>query len=281
MDEELIRTILHDEHLLLGAVMGEGACGRSVPLSYPVVSAGERSFGEALLCDLTGHGSLLLSGASAPSFVSAAFAGRVLAVGEVAFEAVLTGDGAVVSIVLLARTGDAEYACWDLSGKGDALHAWLGFLARVEEGGVRAFPDLALEDAAEALVPLLLWGPEATNVLSDYLGTQLPPAPGTIANRNLDAIGCLVATLPEVGECGYLVLVPPRYARVLWRSFLSFPVVTPMGRRELVFAVSGLFPQLGGDAFVEGKRAVCPRDALVEAGLVRAEQTFVGARGLA
>ncbi|MBQ9004946.1 MAG: aminomethyltransferase family protein [Atopobiaceae bacterium] len=279
MDDELIRTILHDEHLLLGAVMGEGACGRSVPLSYPAASSADPHAQEAMLCDLSGHGSMLMSGASAPSFVAAAFAGKLLAVGEVAYEAVLTGDGALVAIVLLARTGDAEYACWDLSGRGDALHAWLGFLSAIEEKGVRAFPDLSIEDASEALVPLLLRGDGATAVLADYLADQEPPVPGTIANLNLDAIGCLVATLPTRGERGYLVLVPPRYARVLWRSFLSFASVVPVGHHELLATFAALFPQLE-DAFVKTDRVVATRGALLGSGLARPDMTFVGARGL-
>ena len=279
MEDELIRTILHDEHLLLGAVMGEGALGRSMPLSYPSAGRGDAQDEGALLCDLSGLGSILLCGSSAPSFVAAAFAGKVLSVGEVAYEAVLTGDGSLVSVVLLARTGDAEYAFWDLSGRGDALHAWIRFLSEVEQGGNRAFPDIEVEDAAEALVPLLLWGKEATAVLTDYLGDQEPPVPGTVANRNLDALGCLVATLPTRVEHGYLVLVPPRFARILWRSFLSFTTVVPVGKQGIVSTFGKLFPRLG-DTFGGQDRIVIPKEALLDEGLVRQDMTFVGARGL-
>ena len=259
--------------------MGEGALGRLVPLSYPAATLGSPSTDGALLCDLTGHGSLLMSGPSSPQFVAAAFAGRLLAIGEVSLEAVLTGDGALVSVALLARTGDAEYACWDLTGTGDALHAWLSFLSNVEQGGSRVFPELSIEDASEALVPLLLWGNYASTVLSDYTANQAIPAAGTIASLNLDAIGCLVAA-PRLGaEPAFLVLVPPRYARVLWRSFLSFPAVMPVGKLDLVSYVASLYPQLG-DLSVSGQRVVVSGAALAEAGLIREERNFVGARGL-
>lgn len=279
MDEELEQTILHDEHLLLGAKMGEGAFGRFVPLTYPSAGTGEHLLEGAALFDLAGHGSLLFSGASAPSFVDAAFAGKVLEIGQVSLEAVLTGDGALVSVALLARTGDAEYACWDVSGRGDALHAWLSFLSMVEQGGTRAFPDLTIEDASEALVPLLLWGDAATAVISDYLGDQALPDAGTVRNLNLDALGCLVATPRLNASPSFLVLVPPPYARVLWRSFLSFPVVVPCGRDELLELVSDALPSFEG-ALQEQGRVTTSQDVLESAGLIRKEPTFVGARGL-
>jgi aminomethyltransferase len=178
----------------------------------------------------------------------------------------------------VARTGTEELACWDLAGRGDILSSWLAFVAGIEQRGVRPFDGCEVEDASEALVPLFLWGPQASNVLSDYLGEQTVPGKGTVTNRTLDRIGCLVAT-PDFGETPcHLVLVPPLYARVLWRSFLSFQSVSPVGMRALVREVASRYPFL---APAEGEdRLTATRQELAYHGLLRSEPTFIGARGL-
>ncbi len=272
-------SLLHDEHVLLGAATDEGVDGRSMPTSYPTSDVRGAFADGAALIDLTGLGSRLISGTSAEAFVNAAFTCRSLTVGEVALTAVLTGDGALASIALLARTGDREFACWDLLGRGDILFAWLGFVAGVEQGGQRAFPDVVLEDASEALVPLLLWGPQAPAVLADYLRDQELPEVGRIDGYALDDIGCLVASLPlGKGDC-YLVLVPPRYARVLWRSFLSFAVVAPVAPADLLARLVEVLPHLAGLPMSMGKLTIT-KDELAKAGLIRDTLDFVGARGL-
>ena len=73
--------------------------------------------------------------------------------------------------------------------------------------------------------------------------------------------------------------VPPLYARVLWRSFLSFQSVSPVGMRALVREVASRYPFL---APAEGEdRLTATRQELAEHGLLRSEPTFIGARGLA
>lgn len=275
----MAKSILHDEHLLLGALMADGADGRTHALHY-LSSADMQGDALTLLSDLTGLGSRLIYGAGSEAFVSAAFAGERLAIGEVSVEAVLAGDGALVSVALLARTGDAEYACWDLCGRGDVLSSWLSFLAGIEQKGIRAFQDVQIEDASEALVPLLLWGPEATSVLCDYLHGQTPPEPGTVRNLTLDAIGCLVAHPMLDNQPCYLVLVPPRSARVLWRSFLSFTSVTPVGTQGLLTRVATTLPTIA-PACESGDRVIVAGKELKRAGLVRSDPSFVGARSLA
>ena len=274
------KGILHDEHLLLGGQMAEAAGGLLAPQRYEGVDEAAAFAEGVALVDLSGMGSCLVTGPAASALCNAVFAGRTLDLGEVACELALLGDGAIASLALLARTGRDELACWDLAGRGDTLISWMGFVAAIEQQGVRPFDGCELDDAAEALVPLLLWGPQATNVLADYLGEQLPPGPGTIANRKLDRIACLVAT-PQLGEqpC-HLVLVPPAYARVLWRSFLSFQTVSPVGLEALVEQVKTVYPFLQGSGEA-ADRIACPRKQLESLGLLREDGSFIGARGLA
>jgi aminomethyltransferase len=77
-----------------------------------------------------------------------------------------------------------------------------------------------------------------------------------------------------------MVLVPPAFARVLWRSFLSFTYVTPVGREALRSWALGT--KLGDVVgwLEQQDRVQVPRQELISRGLVRADGGFVGERGL-
>lgn len=270
---------LYAEHLLLGGTFAEDESHLATPLHYgdPHEIA---AFGEGCaLCDLSGMAGILVSGPGASTFVSAACAQRNLAIGECAFGAIVTGDGSVTAIPLVARTGDEEYLVWDPSARGLALLPWLSFLGNIEQQGYRPFEGVCIEDVSDSLVPLLLWGPEAKTVLSDYVASseQLPKA-GTIANVRLDRIECLVAQLPRNGAPCYLVLAPPAASRALWRSFLSFTVVTPVGSQQLSRHASVALPW--AEATLATERLELALEQLLAWELVRSEGGYVGARAL-
>lgn len=272
-------SVLRAEHELLGAAFDEGAHGTQRVSRYPREGA---PAGGALLCDLTGATYLLLSGPDASALAEAALCGRALAVGEAAFEGALTGDGALLSAPLVMRTGDGEYALLDPSPHGEALEAWLGFLAGVERGGVRPFGSASIEGAAEMLVPLLLAGPAARAVLADYVASADElPRPGRVASLRLDAIPALVCCPPAAGggADALVVLVPPARARTLWRSLLSFTEVEPVGHARLAGLLADALPwaaALGGSG-----PARAGRRELGAWGLLREGGGFVGERGLA
>lgn len=272
--------VLHDEHLLLGADLAVSDLGELVTVSY----AGEKDVREAMaegaaLADLSGSMCALAAGDGMPGLVGSALCGRELAVGEASFEGCLAGNGALVSVPLALRTGDGECVVVDPSARGAALSGWLGFLAGLEAEGGRAFPDLEIADASEMLVPLLLAGARAEEVLSDYARTEPLPGAGAVAPVHLDAIGALVARLPEPFSApGFLVFVPPASARVLWRSLLSFNEVAPVGHAALARMWADCLPW--GELLAPGTPRVVTRGQLARWGLVRDGEDFVGARAL-
>ena len=271
---------LYAEHLALGATFGEGR----VPARYgaePDVGDLAKALGEgALLCDVSDAAMLLLSGEPAQNFCEAAFAARRLRMGECAFEAVLTGDGSVASLPLLARTGIGEYVCADLSQRAEVLEGWLSFLSAVEQDGTAPFAGLELEDVSGSHAALLLWGQGAPEVLGDYVvgGAQALPARGCVASCQLDRLPCIVCHL-ELGERpAFAILVPPVHAAVLWRSLLSFAQVEPVGHAALRSLLHDALPWTSALATTEPLRMRA--DELASHGLARSSADFVGARGL-
>ncbi|EHF01826.1 hypothetical protein HMPREF1008_01450 [Olsenella sp. oral taxon 809 str. F0356] len=276
----MMRSELHDEHLVLGADFPEGGGVLVGPSSYAVEGADDPFRGGCGLCDLSGMLVLLASGAPAVPWAQAAFAGERLAVGECSFQPALLGDGSLASIPLLGRTGDDEYAIWDLSPRSQTLSAWLSFLANVEQGGFRPYEGLGTEDVTERLVPLALWGESAEAVLRDYLsGEGALPAAGRMGELLLDGrIGCLAARLPLDGEDCFLLMVPPALVCRLWRSLLSFGSVTPVGHARVVSRLGELLPW---SRWLSQTDRVAPTEGELEGqGLLRASGDFVGARGL-
>ena len=272
------RSILHSELEYLGAQFSSSTEGFNFAESF----FGEKPLEEALkdcaLVDLSGISYTLVSGAVAQNFVEAVFAGKQLEVGETSFECALTGDGSLSSIGLLARSGQNEYVVVDASERSLILEEWFAVIASVEQNGVAPYAEVALEDATPLLTPLLLAGKKAKKVLLDYLGEQELPQDSSLCNLLLDqSIPALVANVSSKKIPAYLVMVPPVHTVILFRSLLSFEVVHPLGRKQLLEALKMYLPWFS--ELVSHTKVVIAKDKLEGWGLLRDSYDFIGARG--
>ncbi|MBO7675780.1 MAG: hypothetical protein J6S63_12365 [Atopobiaceae bacterium] len=267
---------LYEEHLVLGASFGKDAI---VSTYAHEASLGRPEHLSASLTDLSHMRLLLFSGADANAFAQAAFAQEPLEVGHSSLGAVLTGDGHVASIPLLARTGSQEYVALDLSPRADVLSAWLSFLANVSSNGYAPYANMDTQDATGTHVVLLLRGPAAPQVLEDYLGEQTLPRAGRVASVMLDRIPCIVLNVSEHDDLAYLVMAPPHSSVALWRSLLSFTEVTPLGTAALERLAMDRHPWLRMLFDATGSLYIEEED-LMRWGLVRKADDFVGARAL-
>ena len=272
---------LYNEHLLLGAQYFESEPLLAAPPSYGNQKDELDAFEEGCaLSDLCGMTMLLITGENSYGFCSASLANSSLAVGQSEFTAVLSGDGSLCATPLASRTGDNEHLLCDPTERGLGLEPWLSFLASIEQKGFRPFEGVKVEDVSTSLLPLLLWGPKAQAVLGDYVSSlDKLPKPGHVASVMLDRIQCIVCAPDCHGETCYLLLVPPQAARVLWRSFLSFPVVQPAGLQSLVTHAESVLPWL--DDALSPDRIEPTLSLLSSWKLARKEGGFVGARALA
>ena len=271
-------SVLHEEHRLLGANFNEAG----QPIHYASGEFSSKDLGShTLLCDLSHTQTLVFGGDVAESYASAVFAGKKLTSGHCAFEAVLTGDGSLTSCPLLMRTGPQEYVACDWSPRSDILSGWMSFVSSIEQQGYAPYADLQMEDATGTHCVMLLAGRNADLVLGDYLsqGVLLPPA-GFVASCNLDAFPCVVSHVPQMERLGtaYLMFVPPACAVPLWRSFLSFPEVTPVGTDDFLQAERDV---LAWTRLLDSQDAVrIDANALAKDGLLREDHDFIGARGI-
>jgi aminomethyltransferase len=267
---------LYREHLALGARFGDDA----VVTSYAHEEEGVvQEHGQAVLCDITHAQVLYFAGPDAPAFAHAAFAIEPLSVGACAFGAVLTGDGKVTSIPLLARTGSQEYIALDSTPRASVLDGWLSFLAHVSSDGYAPYAHMQAQDVTAKHVVLSLQGEAAPSVLGDYVGEQTLPIPGHVASVLLDRIPCIVLNVGTYETPSFVIMVPPNAAVVLWRSLLSFTEVAPVGTQTFVRMESRRHPWLARLCDTSD-RLDFSREALVRDALIRGTDDFVGARAL-
>ncbi len=267
---------LYAEHALLGARFDEDGTVADYACERDGQSGPEGDV--AYLADISHLTTLLFSGEGSSDFAHAGFGGRELATGECAFEAVLTGDGSVASVPLLARTGEREYVSFDLSARSEVLVGWLSFLKSVSKDGYAPYATVQTEEATGTHAVLALWGNAATATLADYTSAVSLPREGEIASCTLDKLPCIIARPPIPGVTCYMILLSPRMAVVLWRSLLSFAEVNPVGMRGLQ---ESLRARLGWYAALDGTQQVrMGRQELLRARLIRRTPDYVGARGL-
>lgn len=274
--------VLYGEHALLGADFSSSDDGSVIRVvSYPSEKGGPVDSGRAYLHDLSGSSYVLVSGPHASDLIEAAFCGPKISVGESAWQCALTAEGGLTSLPLVIRTGANEYVLLDPSDRGDVVVAWLGFLSQIEQNGFVPYAGTKVEEATDMLTPLLMAGNAATAVLSDYVSHPRDlPAVGQVKNVYLDKISAVASriAIPGITFPVFVLLVPPAQASILWRSFLSFNEVSPVGCVAVCRAMAEMLPWGG---LLSEKDKVLPSAAQLESwGLLRSTRDFVGSRCL-
>lgn len=278
-------SMLQQEHMALGAALEELEDLNVVAQYHDLETEYEALSNGTALIDISWARLLLIQGQPLENFAQAALTCAPLKVGQASPTALLAGDGALINVDLAARTGDQELLLVDTSARFDVLDGWLDFLEHIESDGVAPYAHISHSEQTEALVCLQLTGARAQELLTDYVADKnLLPKPGRVTQVNLDIIACILIGLPTASgsehahRASYLVLVPATYAAILWRSFLSFTYVEPVGHRAWNAAERAHVPWY--EHIQKTKPLMVPASVLESWGLVRQQQNFIGARGL-
>lgn len=280
--------VLSQEHALLGATLEPAANGYLEASYYGDGSQEPEAFNQgAALCDVGSLVSTCISGKEAADFVSAVFTGPVPFAGQLVCSLALTGTGTVVSPALVAGIGPQDFCIWAPAETAEGLGSWLHGIAAIEQDGKAPFASVAFEPGAPFSTMLAMVGPQAPQVLEDYLaeGVKLP-APGTLGNISLDAIDTVMlhpkvpgASQKDPHNHAYLMVIPNQKVTVLWRSFLSFNSVTPVGTSAFWGWIQEKCPGIV-DLLDEPTKPQTPQGLHLKDWL-RPTDDFIGARALA
>jgi aminomethyltransferase len=213
VDADLRQTPLQDEHLALGAKMGEFA-GWSMPIEYAGVLAEHRAVREAVgMFDLTHLGKIEVAGAAALELLQRVVTGDLaeVPVGGAQYGMVLTDEGGIVDDLITYRTGEDRFLVVPNASNTEAVLEILSE-ERPEPAAVEHRPDL---------VTIAVQGPRSLD-----LATRILPEVGaldfmTCASSSYRDVVVLVARSGYTGERGVELFVPEGVARALWRELIE------------------------------------------------------------
>lgn len=122
-------------------------------------------------CDISRLGKIHVSGASAPEFIrvmTTVEPWRVETPGQAARALVLNGEGEILDLIMIARTGEQEFLLIGNAEPAAELVEWLQAHAKLADNeGVLVFEDIEIQDSTAPVAALALYGPEAQMVLDE------------------------------------------------------------------------------------------------------------------
>lgn len=186
----------------------------------------------------------------------------------------------MVSVALVARSGDNEYFYLDVSNHGGLLSSCIAnYLFEKKRQGASS-ETVSLEDADQLLVPLFWQGPVHTKYLVIISMTRSQPSSiGKLSFCLLDArIAALIGHIPLKDLDAYIVLVNPQQVQILWRSLLSFSMVVPIGEADLMRILSHELSWLSASHNVD--ETSISQDIHNVHGFVRSSRDFIGGQAL-
>jgi aminomethyltransferase len=213
VDAALTHTPLEEEHVALGAKMGEFA-GWSMPIEYAGVLAEHRAVREAVgLFDLTHLGKIDVDGAGAMDWLQRVVTNdlRSVDVGEAQYNLVLDDDGGIVDDLIVYRPAPDRYLVVPNAANTEAVLAILSAETR-SDVVVTHRPDL---------VTIAVQGPRSGDVVRPLFAEVEHLDFMTCTEASYRDVVVLVARSGYTGERGYELFVPDAVARALWREILD------------------------------------------------------------
>lgn len=223
MEENLIKTCLHDRHVSQGALMSPFG-GFDMPIQYTNIidehNAVRKNVG---VFDVSHMGEVRISGPDAYKYVSHIFVNDVTGApdGQIFYGMMCKSNGGVVDDLLVYKVNDEEYFLVINASNIKKDVAWI-------ESNAAGF-NVEIKNESDYYGEVAVQGPKAEEVLMQLLGLPLD----TIAFYNfktfhIDGEDVIISRTGYTGEDGFEVYGSHDFTRKLWDKLMEAGV-TPCG----------------------------------------------------
>jgi aminomethyltransferase len=215
---QLKKTPLNATHRAAGARMVEFG-GWDMPVEYSGITDEHLAVRtRAGLFDVSHMGEIELAGPGAldaVQWVTSNDASK-LAVGQIQYSALTTGQGTFVDDLLVYRMGPEHYLLVVNAGNIMKDHEWIAARAK-ERGG-----DVSVVNSSSRYALLALQGPESQAILQTLTAIDLSAIKYYwFATGEVAGIRATVSRTGYTGEDGFEIFVPPAAAERLWKAVLD------------------------------------------------------------
>lgn len=217
------KTPLHEQHLKLGARMGEFG-GWDMPIQYAgILQEHHHTRTKVSVFDICHMGEFELSGPTATTDLERILTCNIasLAVGQVRYGFMLNTDGGTIDDLTCYRMDDDRYMLVVNAGTKDKDLEWI----KAHISSETTFTDLS-----PTMAKLDIQGPESRHVLEDVFGCTLPNL-GYFRFKEFDtgSGSCILSRTGYTGEFGYEIYLPNEAVAQLWNKLLAHSLVEPAG----------------------------------------------------
>jgi aminomethyltransferase len=223
MSEELLRTVLHGEHLRLNARMVEFG-GWDMPVQYTGIIDEHRAVRErAGLFDVSHMGEFWVEGPDALAFLQHVTTADVsqLAIGHAGYALFCRPDGGVVDDLFIYRLGEQRYML--VVNASNIAKDWQWIQPFASNFAV------TLGDASPVTALMALQGPGAEAVLASLIGDIAVTLPfHGVAESTLLGQSVIIARTGYTGEDGFEIFCTNDHAVAIWQAVLAAGA-TPCG----------------------------------------------------
>ena len=269
-DAPLRTTVLHDDHVSLGARMVPFA-GYDMPVQYAGVLAEARAVRTAAgIFDVSHMGRFAVDGPDARAlldWVHTGDVGEAMPMGRARYGLLCNESGGILDDAIVYRLGDERFMIVANAANAAKVFAWL------ERWRAERFPNATLTDRTAEIAMIALQGPNGTRIASEVAGFD-PDAvrPFNVVETEVMGAPALIARTGYTGEDGVEIMPASETASALWHALMDAGAAPcGLGARDALRLEAALL--LHGSDMDE---TVNP----IEAGLarfVRLERDFCGA----
>lgn len=276
MEENLIKTCLHDRHVKLGALMSPFG-GFDMPIQYDSITQEHNAVRENVgVFDVSHMGEVRVKGPEAYKFVSHIFVNDVTGApdGQIFYGMMCYENGGTVDDLLVYKVNDEEYFLVINAANIDKDVAWI-------KQNAEGF-DCTVTDESGYYGEVALQGPEAENTLLKVLGFDCRELPFyNFTTFDTDGETVIISRTGYTGEDGFEIYGSHKFTQKVWdklmeagvqpcglgcRDTLRFEVGLPLYGDELsaditpIEASLSMFVKLDKPEFI-GKEALAKQKA--------------------